>query len=291
MNHHPAFALHFPPEFTDPLYDGMSGARVYDDERDGDPRESPPRFSEAYRDRSNDWKNKSEARDPKPRFPGDGQSRTLATQTGATARLLQSAMFQEGGVYTVVFDVKYPPGTIFACVAALRWSENGNTVQRMIDVVKGAQISTPGRVLDVSVIDTTPKTLPLTDATPTPGAGTEYTVSCVVERGNRAAESRPPTLYAGSAKLASHASETVAIPYQAGVISLQVTASEDTAFPTVQPNILVTFTTASGGVFDQYTTGANSGFIPIPPGATEVVITNADGANGAVVTLNWGIDG
>lgn len=301
MNRPPAFhpfpGLRFPPQFVDSLYDGMSGARVHDDERDGDPRESPPRFAEAYRDQNGGgWKEESEAHNPKPQFPGDGQSRTLQTQSGATARLLQSAMFQEGGVYTIVFDVKYPVGLIFRAVGVIRWSENGNTVTRMFDIVKGLQISTPGRVLDVSVIDATPLDLPLITGdggapVPTPGAGTDYTVTAIVERGNRAAESRPPTLFGGSAILGSHASETVAIPYQAGVISLEVTASEQSTFPTVQPNILVSFTTASGGIFKQYSVTADSGFVPIPPGATEVTITNADPANGAIVGITWGVDG
>jgi hypothetical protein len=91
--------------------------------------------------------------------------------------------------------------------------------------------------------------------------------------------------------LTTHTSETVDIPSQCGVISLEVSAVEDAAFPTAKPNILVTFTTASGGIFKAYDPTVETGFVTIPPGATQVEITNADGSNSAIVTLNWGVDG
>jgi hypothetical protein len=229
------------------------------------------------------------ARDPQTRFHGVGESRDMATQSGQTVPLLQEAMMQEGGMYTLVFGL-LDPGVPVECVATITASERGNSVQRQLNIVKGASISIAGRVFDVRVTDTTPETLPLS-ATATPGAGTGYVVSCLIERGNRPSEGRPPTLYGGIASLATHTSETVPIPQNAGVISLEVSVAENVTFPTVTPNVVVTFTTASGGIFKVYNPVLQSGFVDIPPGATEVTITNADAANGVYATITWGIDG
>jgi hypothetical protein len=267
------------------------GRLLLADDIDHDSLSDPPRYSEVVNDGTRDWRDRTEAREIATKYPGDGQARTLTTQSGAVARLMQGAMFQDGGVYTIVFDVIYPAGLIFACQAMVRWSENGNTVQRIFDVVKGASISTPGRVLDITVFDTTPATLPLTESIATPGAGTEYTVTALVERGNRPAENKPPTFYGGIGIIPATDTETIQIPYEAGVMSLLVTATENAALPTVKPNIFVSFTTAAGGTFGQYDPSVTGGFVPIPPSATEIKITNADSENGAIVSLYWGVDG
>ena len=227
------------------------------------------------------------------RFHGGSASRDMATQSEQTVALFQEAMMQEGGVYTLAFDIQ-DPGVPVECVATIRAADKGNHIQRQMNIVKGASISLAGRVFGIYVTDTTPALLPLSgeeSPVPTPGPGTGYVVTVVVERGNRAAESRPPTLYGGSAQIASHASLTVPIPENAGVISLEVTAQVAVAFPSTAPNLTVTFTTAAGGIFKQYNPIEYTGFVPNVPGATEVTITNNDGSNAVNVAFVWGIDG
>jgi hypothetical protein len=233
------------------------------------------------------------AREPTTRFHGGSASRDMATQSEQTVALFQEAMMQEGGVYTLAFDIQ-DPGVPVECVATIRAADKGNYIQRQMNIVKGASISIAGRVFGIYVTDTTPAFLPLSgfeSPTPTPGPGTGYVVSVIVERGNRAAESRPPTLYGGSAQIASHASLTVPIPENAGVISLEVTAQVAVAFPSSAPNVTVTFTTASGGIFKQYNPIEYTGFVSAPPGATSVEFVNNDGSNAVNISWTFGIDG
>lgn len=235
---------------------------------------------------------------PQTEFHGGGESRDMSTQSGQTVALFQEAMMQEGGVYTIQFGLIEPKdkngnGVPVECVATILASDRGNSIRRQMNIVKGAGISLAGRVFDVRVTDTTPPTLPLTEGTVTPGANSSYVVSCLVERGNRASESRPPTLYGGIVSLTTHASVTIPIPEDAGVISLEVSVIEATTFPltTAKPNVTVYYTTPAGGVFKAYDPTIETGFVPIPPGATQVVIVNSDGAKTVFASLNFGIDG
>jgi hypothetical protein len=235
-----------------------------------------------------------EGRTDKAPFPGTGQSRSLQTQSGQTVALCQETMMQEGGVYTCTFDVIPPTdedGDMlpFAATAQIRWNENGNSIQRIISIVQGTSISLPGRVVDIRVTDVTPELLPIS-GDPTPGAGSKYTVSVVIDRGMRPSKSYPPTLYSGIATFPPATAVTIPIPLKSGVDSLEVTAVEDVAFPTVKPNIVVSFQNGTG-IFKQYDPSVTPGFVPIPPGATDVVITNADPTNATNITLTWGVDG
>src|SRR5579863_6209546 len=109
------------------------------------------------------------ARTTQPEFPGVGQSRALFTQKQTAVSLMQTAMTQEGGIYTLTFDV-IPPGVgiPFNCTAIIKASEGGNRVKRQISIVNGTSISVSGRLIEVKLIDVTPVTLPISND-PTPG--------------------------------------------------------------------------------------------------------------------------
>jgi hypothetical protein len=229
-----------------------------------------------------------------PEFPGAADSRKLVTQVAKSMALIQHGMAQEGGIYTAVFSVQTPKDSSgneypFQAQAILRWSEGGNTVQRRISIVMGTSISIPGRLIDIKCIDATPALLPISGGA-TPGAGTPYTVTVIVERGTRAITNAPPTLYGGIFVIGAHATQAVNIPKDAGVISVEVSSVEATAFPTVKPNVVASFQSGAG-IWKQVDPSVEPGFVTIPPGATEIVITNADGTNPIYSTVTWGVDG
>jgi hypothetical protein len=229
----------------------------------------------------------AEARTVNPEFPGASGARPLRTQTGEQQALLQEAMRSEGAVYTLAFDV-VDPGAPYECVAIVKASDKGNPIVRQFNVVRGTSISLPGRVFDVTIIDTTPSTLPLTDIA-TPGADSLYWVTVVVEPYPRAPDSLGPTLYSGTATIDESAIATVLIPQNTGVTALEVLAVG--AAPGTPPNITVTYTASPGGIFKQYNPLVNKGYIAIPPGATQVEIANNDTVNDVNVTITWKVDG
>jgi hypothetical protein len=233
------------------------------------------------------------ARTPKPQYPGAGESRKMVTQVAKSVAMLQHGMTQEGGIYTAVFGVQPPRDASgnevpFQAQATLKFSENGNAVQRRISIVTGCSISVPGRIIDIRCIDATPATMPIS-GDPTPGAETPYTVTVIVEKGGRALHI-PPTLYGGIFTIAGHASQAVTIPKDAGVISVRVSPVQAVAFPTVKPNVVVSFQSGTG-IWKQVDPSLDPLFVPIPPGATEIVIINADAANAINATVTWGVDG
>jgi hypothetical protein len=232
------------------------------------------------------------ARTAKPEFEGTGHSRTLKTQEqGKVYALLQNAMTQEGGVYTFLFGVTRLNVPAMA-LATIKTSENGNTVTRKFHVIKGTSVTVAGRVLDVRVQDVTPVLLPLSgDATP--GAGSEYTVTVVVERGTRASDNFP-TLWDSITALTDSGgatpSVTINIPQESGVISAEVCALSG-ASPPGASEVVVEFLGGVTGVFKAYRVVDKPGFVMVPPGATQIIISNQDAANPTLVTLTWGIDG
>jgi hypothetical protein len=232
------------------------------------------------------------ARTAQPEFPGGGDSRDLLTQEqNKIYAMLQNAMTQEGGVYTFTFGVSNP-GVVYSAMVHLRTSENGNTVKRRFHVVNGTSISVAGRVLDLRIQDVTPTTQPLSGS-PTPGAGTKYTVSVVVERGTRASDNFP-TLYGGIFSLTESGgltpSVTIPIPPEAGVVSAEVCALSASTPPGAS-EVIVEFGMPTGAILKAYRVIDKPGFVIVPPGATQILIANQDAANAALVTLTWGIDG
>jgi hypothetical protein len=232
------------------------------------------------------------ARTAKPEFHGGGDSRDLLTQeNNKIYALLQNAMTQEGGVYTFTFGISALNVPVIA-LATVRTSENGNTVKRKFHVVNGTSISVSGRVIDVRVQDVTPKSLPLS-GDPTPGAGSKYTVSVVVQRGTRASDNLPTIWDSINALTASGGATpavTVNIPQECGIISAEVCALS-AASPPGDAEVVVEFLGGTTGVFKAYRVIDKPGFVLVPPGATQINISNQDVTNPVLVTLTWGIDG
>lgn len=231
----------------------------------------------------------AEARTVAPEFPGASGARELFTQSGQQVALLQEAMRAEGAVYTLTFDV-VDPGVPYECVAIVKASDRGNPIVRQFNVVRGTSISLTGRVFQVTVIDTTPATLPLSEGpVNTPGAGTSYWITVVIEPYPRAPDILGPILYGGVAIIEASSALTVDIPADVGATALEVVGVS--AVP-LDPTLLsITYTTAAGGVFKLYNPVLNPGFISIPPSATQVQISNNDDTNAVTVTLTWKIDG
>jgi hypothetical protein len=232
------------------------------------------------------------ARTNQPEFAGGGDSRDLLTQEqNKVYALLQNAMTQEGGVYTLTFNISYLGVPVIA-LATVKASENGNTVKRKFHVVNGTSVTIAGRLLDVRVQDVTPVLLPFSGE-PTPGAGSKYTVSVVVQRGTRASDNFP-TLWDSVTSLTDSGGATplvvIPIPQEAGVISAEVCALS-AATPPGPSEVVVQFIGGGTGIFKSYRVIDKPGFVAVPPGATEIAISNSDATNATIITLTWGIDG
>jgi hypothetical protein len=232
----------------------------------------------------------------RPRFEGQGDSRSLKTQSGQTEKMTNVGMKQEGGVYTLSFYVRIPyvaeVPVVYQAVATIRSSEGGNTVIRKISVLPGTSITIPGRLINIEVTDTTPEKLPFSDLD-TPNANTPYTVWVIAERGTRPLGSKPPTLWGGFFSLTDTSpnnSVTVDIPPDSGVNSVEITAVSGAAGGGT-PAMIVEFVGGLTGLFKSYNPAINTGFIPIPAGATQIIIANLSTSNIASASLTWGIDG
>ncbi len=228
---------------------------------------------------------------------GLSASRDMFTQSGRSTALLNDTL-EDAEVHTVQFGVQAPKDASgnaipFACVATIAWSNDGNTIRRQVSVKNGQSISAPGRVVNITITDTTPAFLPQAEDTPTPGPGSKYTASCLVNRYPRPGSALPPTLYGPVPFVlgASSFSGYIPIPPDAGVASLEISAVEAVEFPTVKPNVWVSFTTAAGGIFKAYDPTLESGFVAIPDGATGFQVFNADTVNPVLISTNFGIDG
>ena len=80
------------------------------------------------------------ARTAHPEFAGGGDSRDLLTQeSNKVYAMLQNAMTQEGGVYTLSFNITSLNVPVIALVT-LKSSENGNTGKRKFHVVNGTSV-------------------------------------------------------------------------------------------------------------------------------------------------------
>lgn len=232
------------------------------------------------------------AKTTSPQYPGLGDSRTLSTQTqnNRGQAISQQAMTEEGGVYTLAFSVQPPiddTGVLvpYVCEAIVKASEEGNTIQRRFYVINGTSISVPARIIDIRIRDATPAEF---SGETVPGAGSEYIVSVVGQRGTRPYGSKPPTLSEPAFSIASTLFTTFDIPGDAGVTTVEVALSNPITGLSVPATVEFL---AGAGVVKAYAPSTTPEFVVIPAGATQVRITNFDGTNSVFATVTWGIDG
>lgn len=243
---------------------------------------------------SGGWRGDEEAR----RRHGWTQTGQLAVNTPAKTVSLQ-AYFPEAGPYTVQFGVNPPvyndppfyknQAIGWQATADIEWCVEGGSVMRQITVSDGTEISAPAEAVRVKVTDSTEVSSI---------SAVLYTVTIDIVRGLRASYGRLPILSAGlpTQLAANGGSETIAMPQGIGVIAVEMAIAPTNGAYTV-PACLVEFYQVLGGILADallsvyLQTVGDQGFVTVPPGTTYVKITNADPANPAYVTVNWGIDG
>lgn len=224
-----------------------------------------------------------------PLAPKDGWSSSgKLTRLNKNGLITLQADFPFADVYTVQFAVDAPAGTInntdgiYRAIATIQWTVEGNTITRQIDVGNGTAISAPSQAVRVSVVDAT-------QAAKVALAGTQYGVTISVTRGVRAFGTVPPVLFGETVSIPAGGSADIAVPTNAGVTSVELTAL-DLLSPGTNP--IITVEHQNTGIIKAYTQNQfDSGFISIAPSTINIHVTNLDGANPVIISLTWGIDG
>lgn len=205
------------------------------------------------------------------------------------------ANFPQAGEHTVQFNLFPNQQNIQQKVntrveAIIRWSVEGNTIERRVTVSDGMSIS--GNAQGVQVVCTDSSTFNvLADVD-------EYTVGITVAPGSRGNYMGPPTFSAreGMQSAAGAVAMTFSIPEDLGATSFWVyvktivTATGAIAATSSHielRNISTTPIMAQGILTDD-----NHGtWWPLPAGTNEILITNPAAANTVTAMLIYGIDG
>jgi hypothetical protein len=209
------------------------------------------------------------------------------------------AVFPEPGSYTAEFSRSDNPNSnspIFA-EALLTWAVEGNYVSRRINIIDGASIT--GVSQAVKII--------LSDATPTPVIGggpngSVYEVACQVAPGVRGSSKQPPTLVPTSGTLPAGGpaaggggafpvfaggTTNIAVPQDAGVISVYVTVSAVAPFAEFGALVIM-----NNGAFTLKTYDPRDfpDWVPLSPGTTQIQLVNNTIAD-IKFSITFGIDG
>lgn len=215
----------------------------------------------------------------------DGWQQAAVLKTGDRLKTLSmQANFPVSQYYTVQFGVIVPLDPLFSgfdAVAEITWIVEGQLVRRRVSVGNGVSVSGPGQAVKVVVSDVSIPAI----------AGFEYTVSVQVTPGTRPSVSRPPTLRGFSVQQALLGGGTLdlAVPENAGVISVETSYAFDVAQPTVGFPILVQQSSFFGAIKSYYA-NVETGFVALAPNAQVVTLFNLD-VHAYFVQWTWGIDG
>lgn len=225
---------------------------------------------------------------------------TLHATKGDSVSLQANFEVENGkaGYYTVQFNVEPPVDSasvspnasgLFVAAAILRWSVEGQTVERAVSVANGVSISGTGQAMKVTVTDLTdPATIPAGGT-----AGLPYNVSIQVAPGTRPDVGRPPIVYENLFVVTVGTPQNVKIQPFIGAIS--VLCPFDVNSGTITSITIAELTPAGTTLLKvQINLGdaASLEWIPIVAGATILQITAQGSAGGkADVTVLWGIDG
>lgn len=235
-----------------------------------------------------------------PRRTGWQQSGQL-TVGGAGTPVSMQFDFGEGDTYTCGFIQPVVLGNdpTVRCEALVMWNVEGTFKPVRVSVVGGMSVTAAAR--GVKII--------LTDATPTnrdyAPAGAKYDVSVQVARGTRGSSTvgpyYVPQSLAAPIVVAAGGTQTVSIPYDAGVQSFRMTVTPQLPGGTSPAigDLVVQQTAASPnnigpaaspvGTFDPIREAGS--WIPIQPGCNEIVITNNNATHNFQFTIVFGVDG
>lgn len=180
-------------------------------------------------------------------------------------------------------------------VGVITWSVNGNSVRRVVSVINGMSITGVGEGVKVVVTDRTPQ--------PIIGEAVEYDIDITVAPGSRASVTQPPTYcptletQEGMIEVSGGGTFDIAVPQNAGVISVYITAVDSTGkTPLTTLLARIDQVSSTGAVVRQYDPNANypSVFVPIMPTCTKITLVNnqpVSEANAILFAVTFGIDG
>jgi len=208
----------------------------------------------------------------------------MFTQEPSQVGIGIQATFPEASNYTLQFGVIPPTGGkgVYRCVATVIWKNEGNTLQRQIDVVNGASITGFGMGVTVSLADLTPDY-------GQGGVGSEYQVQQLLTPGTRPSQDQPPRLQGTTEPLtiAPASPATIAIPQNAGVISVYVNGNSEGT----DPIDLIGVFESNATTLSSFDDGGLNKWVPVPAGATVLVLQNVDSSDSIAMSVIWGIDG
>lgn len=243
-----------------------------------------------------DWDDEGLRNNSSPKkkgWSGSGRLRCNTQQTEPPPKsiTLQANFGDDVGMHTVQlwidrppFDLNFPAFVVEA-EALVTWSVAGNQISRRVTVGNGVSISGSAEAVHVSVFD---KSV----SAPGPPTDIEYDVTILVVKGQRAANVVPPTLYAGSFALAPGATTNIAIPQDAGVTSVHVSAGDalfgGATYADGKCEVRQTRDIYTEKVYDC----RDVDWEPVAPMATGIAITNRAGVGTSMrFSVTFGIDG
>jgi hypothetical protein len=219
----------------------------------------------------------------------DGWSQTGKLSVGSDARTLsmqQNFTAQHGGpgggTYTIQFGVSPPPSFIFNAQARISWSTGSTSLTRLISIGNGATITGVAQAASVFVHD----------VSPTPSAET-YRVDVLITPGTRAGRNVPPILEAGTFNLNDASpDQTLAVPQNAGVIMVTVTAFRRLQSALVAGDVMVFFRDPLGTTLTAFSVDPQgAAWVALPPNTFDVLIHKTAVGQTIIGDLIWGIEG
>jgi hypothetical protein len=204
------------------------------------------------------------------------------------------AVLTTAGVWTVQFAVSSSSDDLVPnAVAKVQWNVDGNPIVRMMSLLDGVSITGVSDSVSVDVFDET------TYLYETPN-GFDYTVSALIAPGPRAGANNPPTYfppnpdvnsYPGRFSLPFGTTESIPIPKDAGLTSVNVTVSVygDPEILT-EADVAVRFRSFAGVLLKQWDPRFVD-WVPIPPASHTLELVNNHASAMLIFGVSLGVDG
>lgn len=192
------------------------------------------------------------------------------------------ANFSDAKNYTAQFKVTGDLRNKQA-VAEITWSVEGNFIRRLVSVADGVSVQGAGQAISIKIRDVS--SFPLI-----PGSSADYLVTVSVVPGTRGSTSNPPTYNGGYYIVADANTKDVAVPDNAGVISVAALIGTGIpGTPIAENSVMIAQMDSGGNVLARYDP-REFFWAPLLPGCSKVTVINTSGAD-ITLTVIFGIDG
>jgi hypothetical protein len=224
------------------------------------------------------------------------QSGTLRA-TNPNRNVTLQANFPKSSVYTVQFLIQNTTiAAVISPTAEITWSVEGNQVKRIVSVTNGTCVTGVGQGVSVRLFD---------NAETGPGViAQNYVGTIVVAPGTRAPTQQPPTYVPwiqssdgfwrpGTAVINAASTLLIAVPTDAGVISMFTSAGGSAAPMVIAENNLSVTQNGNAGVALKRYDPRIADWVPVSPQTISITFNNAFAGPGnrLMFSLAFGIDG